>query len=144
MGAVARVDAPSKAVGVVVGDVEGVLEVASPYDGEDGAEDLLLCHPSLRVHLEDGGRDEVALLWVARVFAQDPLALPLADIDIARDLLELRLAYDGTHPDNHALRDTDLDGFCLLDDPLENLVVDDFMDDGAGGGAALLARVAVG
>src|ERR671933_1975035 len=144
MVAVARVDAAREAVGVVVGDVEGILEVAGPYDGEDGAEDLLLRHPGPRVDLEEGRGDEVALGRISRVLAQKPLSLFLARIYVARDLLELRLAYDGAHRDVHVLGGTDLESLRLLDDLVQHLVVDVGVQDGAGGGAALLPGVAVG
>src|SRR5919206_1675651 len=107
MVAVARVDAPREAVGVVVGDVEGVLEVAGPYDGEDGAEDLLPRHPRLRVDLEEGRGDEVALGRISGVLAEKPLSFFLARLYVARDLLELRLAYDGAHADVHVLGGAD-------------------------------------
>ena len=58
-----------------------VLEVAGAYDGEDGVEDLLLRHPRLRVHLEDGRGDRVALPEISGVLAQEPLTFTLADVE---------------------------------------------------------------
>src|SRR5215218_1663383 len=116
--AVFGVDAAGEAVGVVVGDAEGISEVAGLYDRENGAEDLLLRHPRLGVYLEEGGRHEVALCGVARVLAEEALALLLAHLYVAGDLLELRLANDGAHPDVHAAfgGHADLEGLSLLDD----------------------------
>src|SRR5215203_2744774 len=94
--AVLGVDAARKAVGAVVGDAKGFVEVASPYDGEDGTEDLLARNPGIAPDLEDGRADEVAFVRVSRVLAEDAFALLLAHVYVACDLLELRLAYDGT------------------------------------------------
>src|SRR5215212_4942798 len=145
MVAVLRVDATGETVGVVVGDAQSVVEVAGSYHGEDRTEDLLARYPSLRVHVAvDGRGHEVAALWVAGVFTQDPLALVLAGLDVAGDLLELLLAYDGTHLHVRVLGGADLEGASLFDHLIQHLVVDVLMQDGAGGGATLLATVAVG
>src|SRR5215211_5663004 len=142
--AVLGVDAACEAVGAVVGDAEGFVEVAGLYDGEDGAEDLLARNPGLAPDLEDGRADEVAALRVSWVFAKDAFALLLADVYVAGDLLELRLTYDGSDVHVSALRATNLEILRLLDDLIQNLVVDVGVQDGPARRAALLARVAVG
>src|SRR5215207_11019069 len=133
-----------EAVGAVVGDAEGFVEVSGLYDGEDGAEDLLARNPGLTLYLEDGRADEVAALRVARVFAKDAFALLLAHVHVTRHLLELRLAYDGSDVHVGALGAADLERLRLLDDLVQDLVVDVGVQDGPAGSAALLARVAVG
>src|SRR5688572_13045007 len=105
--AVLRIDAAREAVGAVVGDAEGFVEVAGPYDREDGAKDLLAGDPGLALDLEDGRADEVAVLRVFRVFAEHAIALLLAHIHVTRHLLELRLAYDGSDVHVSALRAAD-------------------------------------
>src|ERR687898_3177649 len=142
--AVLGVYAAREAVGAVVGDAEGLVEVPGLYDGEDGAEDLLARNPGLTLYLEDGRADEVAALRVARIFAKDAFALLLALVHVTRHLLELRLAYDGSDVHVGALRTTDLERLGLLHDLVQDLVVDVGVQDGAARGAALLARVAVG
>src|ERR687896_505613 len=141
--AVPGVDATCKAVGAVVGDAEGFVEVAGPYDGEDGAEDLLARNPGLALYLEDGRADEVAALRVSGIFAEHAIAFLLAHVHVTRHLLELRLAYDGSEVHVGALRTTDFEGLGLLHDLVQDLVVDVGVQDGAARSAALLSRVAV-
>src|SRR3954452_9913820 len=111
VGAVFGVDAASQAVGAVVGEAEGFVEVAGLYHGEDGAEDLLPRHRGVAVDLEDGRADEVAVLGVAGIVAEHAIPLPLARVYVARDLLELRLAYDRADVHVGALGDAELEGF---------------------------------
>src|SRR5918994_5095844 len=141
--AVFGVDAAREAVGAVVGHTEGFVEVAGLYDREDGTEDLLARNPGLALDLEDGRADEVPIVGVARVFADHAISLPLAHDYVLRHLLELRLAYDGADVHVGALGAADLERLCLLDDLVPDLVVDVGVQDGAAGGTALLARVAV-
>src|SRR5215212_11605897 len=134
MVAVLRVDAAGEAVGVVVSDAQSVVKVAGSYHGEDRAEDLLARYPSLRVHVAVDGREhEVAALWGAGVFAQDPLALVLAGLDVAGDLLELLLAYDGPHLHVRVLGGADLEDTNIFDDLTQHLVVNALVTDGEGG-----------
>src|SRR5215212_798570 len=113
-----EVDAAREAVGAVVGGAEGFVEVTGLYDRKYGAEDLLARHRSVPLDREDGRAYEVAVVGISRVFAQDAVPLPFAHVYVARDLLELRLAYDG--PDVHvgALGTADLERLGLLDDPV--------------------------
>src|SRR5215207_721842 len=141
--AVLGVDPAREAVGAVVGNAEGLVEVAGLYDGEDGAEDLLARNPGLSLYLEDGRADEVAVVGISRVFAEHAIAFLLSHVHVTRHLLELRLAYDGSKVHVGALRATDFESFGLLDDLIQNLLVDVGMQDGAARGAALLSRVAV-
>src|SRR3712207_9101587 len=60
------------------------------------------------------------------------------------DALPIWLAYDGTHPDVHALGSADLESLRLLDNLIQHLVVDLGVQDSSGGRATLLACVAVG
>src|SRR5215210_3039932 len=106
--AVLGVDAAREAVGAVVGDAEGFVEVAGLYDGEDGAEDLLARNPGSALDLEDGRADEVAALRVSGVFAEHAIALLLAHTHVTRHLLELRLANDGSDVHIGAFRAADL------------------------------------
>src|SRR5215216_916998 len=141
--AVLGVDPAREAVGAVVGNAEGLVEVAGLYDGEDGAEDLLARNPGLSLYLEDGRADEVAVVGISRVFAEHAIAFLLSHVHVTRHLLELRLAYDGSKVHVGALRATDFESFGLLDDLIQNLVVDVGVQDGAACSAALLSRVAV-
>ena len=98
-----------------------------------------------RLDLEDGRADEVAVVGVAGVLAEDAVPLLLARVHVARYLLELGLAYDRT--DVHvgaARRPPILSALRVLHDLVQDLVVDVGVHDGAARGAALLARVAVG
>src|SRR5215208_6827934 len=141
--AVLGVDPAREAVGAVVGNAEGLVEVAGLYDGEDGAEDLLARNPGLSLYLEDGRADEVAVVGISRVFAEHAIAFLLSHVHVTRHLLELRLAYDGSKVHVGALRATDFESFGLLDDLIQNLLVDVGMQDSAARGAALMSRVAV-
>src|SRR5215213_2298183 len=116
MVAVFGVDAAGEAVGTVVGDVEGFVEVAGLYHGEDGAEDLLARHRGVPVDLEDGRADEVAVVGVAWVLTEDALAFLLARIHVNRHLFELGLAYHGSYVHLGALGTPDLEGFRFLHD----------------------------
>src|SRR5215212_540990 len=142
--AVLGVDAAGEAVGAVVGDVEGFVEVAGLYHREDGAEDLLARHSGVPVDLEDGRADEVAIVGVAGVLAENAISLLLARVHVTRYLLELRLAYDRTEVHVGALGAAELERFRVLHDLVQDLVVDVSVQDGAARGAAFLARVAVG
>src|SRR5215210_7306666 len=106
--AVLGVDAAREAVGAVVGDAEGFVEVVGLYDGEDGAEDLLARNPGLSLYLEDGRADEVAALRVSGIFAEHAIAFLLSHVHVTRHLLELRLAYDGSDVHVGALGAADL------------------------------------
>ena len=75
---VLRVDAAGQAVGVVVGDAQRFFEVAGLYDGEDGAENLLLRDPRIRLDLEERRRHEVTVVGIAGFPAQDAVPLLLA------------------------------------------------------------------
>src|SRR3712207_7854671 len=57
----------------------------------------------------------------SRVLSQEPLALVLAHAYVARDLLELGLAYDGSHHDVHAFGGPNLERIRFLDDLSQNL-----------------------
>src|ERR687893_3181171 len=108
VGAVLGVHAAREAVGAVVGDAEGFVEVPGLYAGEDGAEDLLARNPGLSLYLEDGRADEVAALRVSGIFAEHAIAFLLAHVHVTRHLLELRLAYNGSDVHVGALGAADL------------------------------------
>src|SRR5215212_3359252 len=143
--AVPGIDAAGEPIGGVVGCLEGLVEVASPQDREDGAEDLFPRYPRLRVHLAiDCRLHEVSLIAVAGVLPQNPLGLLVADLDVVRHLLELGLVLDRSHKYLGVIGDSDVQGASLLDHLLEHLIVDVLVEDCAAGSAALLARVSVG
>src|ERR671933_1548511 len=96
--AVVRVDRAGQAVLRVVGDPDGLVEVARADAGEDGAENLLLLDAVAGLHVGDDGRlDEVPLLAVAAAARDEAAAVLLPPLDVLVDGLESLLVDDGAH-----------------------------------------------
>ena len=117
--------------------------VAERHHGEHGPEDLLLGEPHAGVHaVEERGPDEEAVGELGRsgprAPGDQPRALRLAELDVAADLLELRLAHERADLGRVVLGQPDAEAVDPLRERSDERLVDVRVHDQPRGRAARL------